>query len=1033
MDANDNPQPAHPTRPGSISHDSTSVKSSAKTSVTESITENNSIQSDAAGRNPVELLADEFAARLRAGECPTIEEYVLRCPEQEKEIRLIFPSIESVERISTKEADHRKNERESTRFFQAKIEEISDFEITRELGRGGMGIVYEAVQKSLNRKVALKTINPLIANSPQQLKRFQREAEAAAKLQHTNIIQIFGVGEENGIHYFAMQLVEGCSLAQLIGETRLDKTAKVPLTVATDPDSRQESNSRKDSSIQRDTASQGSVSPIHTSDQDEAQTSSTALEGESDTQEFRELSYHEYVRWVCRIIADVANALEYAHSNGVYHRDIKPANILIDKNGTVLISDFGLAKFSDFDELTQAGDLVGTLRYMAPEQFEGIIDQRTDIYSLGLALFELLALQPAFDGTKKTNAITISEKKLTIPKLRGIDNRIPIDLETITAKATAPDPIHRFQSAGEFQEELQRFLNGESIKSRPVTWLENAWRWSKRNPAIAALSTLSILLLVAVAIVGIVGNWQTTQALAGMKSEYERAENQKDRAHENLSIAKEAIKKLLNNLSQRGVFQQKSYRFGEEEFVGTSARLSQADIDMLQILLDVFQKFSQANEEDLSLDTAEANSTIGDIYQKMGRYNDAVQAYQTAFEQYSEFNQSAPSDDSLLAQLRILNEMAVASGLNGDRRSAERSFHLADKFHRQHKSQLDSAKGKFEYARSLNVFASTGTRVNQFAFARPRRRPSGFGFPPNSFFQPGRRPPGFAEPRDGRRGGMDGGKGVRGGGGGKGGRPGWSGKDWNNGPRKGKEPGRGGPGSFLQYVSANQKAETILEDLIQLEPDNVQYKLALARNLSDRMRLIRFGRSANELENSLEKVKSSLRQLIDENPDMPAFQFELAETLMNNVYTSSTAAKQQIEEAVTVARRLSEKFPDVYEYRAQHADAMAKAARIDIRNSATRESAMSDWGVVLKTYEEITAAQPDALQFQLSFVLHLCNHADMLEKNRQLEVAKQQREKALSILNRTELSSHSNSPAGRIKSELVHKLDRTYRSKPNPR
>ena len=200
-----------------------------------------------------------------------------------------------------------------------------------------------------------------------------------------------------------------------------------------------------------------------------------------------------------------------AHRQGVLHRDIKPANLLLDSHGTVWVTDFGLAKVFGDDELTQSGDVLGTLRYMAPEQFTGQSTAASDLYSIGITLYELATRHPAFaERDAKPLMLRITQGDLVRP--RSVDRAIPLDLETIILKAAAFEPIHRYATAGDLADDLQRFLDGEPLAARPVSAARRLWRWSRRNPAAALLGGLSFLLLFLVAVVASIGYLRVDEA-----------------------------------------------------------------------------------------------------------------------------------------------------------------------------------------------------------------------------------------------------------------------------------------------------------------------------------------------------------------------------------------------------------------------------------------------------------------------------------------------------------------------------------------
>src|SRR5262249_6614475 len=204
----------------------------------------------------------------------------------------------------------------------------------------------------------------------------------------------------------------------------------------------------------------------------------------------------QYWQSVARIGVQVADALAYANTHGTFHRDIKPSNLLLDTQGTVWVADFGLAKAADSEDLTHAGDIVGTIRYMAPERFRGHSDARADIYSLGLTLYELLTFRPAFEESDKNNLISMVAHETPAPP-RKLNPGVPRDLETIVLKAIARDPSLRYPSAAEMAADLRRFIEDRPIRARRVSLWEKGWRWCRRNPALAGLTAAVLLLLVA--------------------------------------------------------------------------------------------------------------------------------------------------------------------------------------------------------------------------------------------------------------------------------------------------------------------------------------------------------------------------------------------------------------------------------------------------------------------------------------------------------------------------------------------------------
>ena len=397
--------------------------------------------------------------------------------------------------------------------------QLGDYRILRELGRGGMGVVYEAEQESLGRRVALKVLGAHGPRDPKQLLRFQREARAAASLHHTNIVPVFGVGESEGRPYYVMQYIPGLGLDAVLGEIQRFH----------EPGSRPEVKDGSHCVIRRGRARAAVMArsllsgrfPLACSSEeagprqelsstDPAKStsppSSTAvvLPGQSGPSSIAD-SHRRYTRSVALIGIQVAEALEYAHHQGTLHRDIKPSNLLLDGQGTVWVADFGLAKASDSDDLTHPGDIVGTIRYMAPERFEGRCDARSDVYSLGLTLYELLARRPAFDRIDRAELVrqVTSEEP---PRLRRLDPTVPRDLETIVHTAIEREPARRYSGAAAMAEDLRRFLEGQPIRARRISRAEHAWRWCRRNPSAAALVATIFALF------GLTAAWWTESA-----------------------------------------------------------------------------------------------------------------------------------------------------------------------------------------------------------------------------------------------------------------------------------------------------------------------------------------------------------------------------------------------------------------------------------------------------------------------------------------------------------------------------------------
>jgi serine/threonine protein kinase len=355
-------------------------------------------------RDSVEELAEEFADRLRRGERPSLAEYTDKYPQYADAIRKLFPALLLMEQFkpAASEPTGAFSPRAGTA-EEPKLEGLGDFRILREVGRGGMGIVYEALQVSLGRHVALKVLPQHALLEPRHLQRFQREAKAAARLHHTNIVPVYGVGEENGLHYYVMQFIQGLGLDEVLAELRrLRRSKGAAGAEAATPDTAAKSVKEMSAQEVAQSLLWGNACDAPGSPGAKAPLSDTSihLPGQSAQSTLSETG-RPYWQSVARIGVQVAEALAYASSQGILHRDIKPSNLLLDTHGTVWVTDFGLAKAADSEDLTHTGDIVGTLRYMAPERFRGQCDVRSDLYALGLTLYELLTLRPAFAETDR--------------------------------------------------------------------------------------------------------------------------------------------------------------------------------------------------------------------------------------------------------------------------------------------------------------------------------------------------------------------------------------------------------------------------------------------------------------------------------------------------------------------------------------------------------------------------------------------------------------------------------------------------------
>ncbi|HEY7423919.1 MAG TPA: protein kinase [Gemmataceae bacterium] len=411
-------------------------------------------------------VVEEFTNRVQAGESVDVESYAQQHPEYAERLRQLLPALTFLAEVG------RSADTGSDGVLREAAEDpisgtLGDFRLLREVGRGGMGVVYEAEQISLRRRVALKVLPFVATMDPRHLQRFHNEARAAACLHHTNIVPVFSVGCERGVHFYAMQFIDGQPLSALIRQSRpaesKEPSAGGQPTVAYQPSP----DERVATSPTVRTASDATL---------------LASEGKRSREYFRK----------------VAEALDYAHQLGIVHRDIKPGNLLLDGRGILWVTDFGLAHMRQGEaNLTVTGQLMGTPRYMSPEQALAQrvpIDHRTDVYPLGATLYELLTLRPAFDGDDRQELLQqIASEEPARP--RRLERAIPGELEIIVLKAMEKRPQDRYSTAQELADDLRRWLLDQPIRARRPSWSQVVRRWARRHKSVVWSAALGLLLL----------------------------------------------------------------------------------------------------------------------------------------------------------------------------------------------------------------------------------------------------------------------------------------------------------------------------------------------------------------------------------------------------------------------------------------------------------------------------------------------------------------------------------------------------------
>jgi len=544
-------------------------------------------------------ILDEYLVAIEQGQCVSPEELLAKYPGDADQLRGYLSGLQLFHAAAIVPGGSRSASQEPG--VPAGLQTMGDYRLIREIGRGGMGVVYEAWQISLRRRIALKLLPFTSSHDTKQISRFKNEAQAAAQAQHPNIVPVFAIGEENGAHYYVMQLIEGQSLTSLLaalrnsGDPPCGTTA--PNVAATRNDQQGEAALRR----ARPAVSQEerSVQPMRASE--------TA----------------DHIRVVARLGIQAAEALHAAHEIGIIHRDVKPSNLLLDDQGKLWITDFGLARCRENQGLTQTGDVLGTMRYTSPEQALGrttLVDHRSDLYSLGLTLYELATLNHPADDVSDLQLL-FDRNRPPVKPLRYWNRNIPRDFETIVLKCMAEFPHERYGTARELAEDLERFLDGRPIVASPPGIITRATKWAKRRRGVVYAAT-AVLLLAAGGLVA--SNWMLARETA--------AKNQAlAHAVERLRVVGLVLDSFANEYTDQlaGLPGAESLRQG-----------------MIEDCIDFYRRFeSEAHDApSLTADMAVAYGRLGGLYDKLGKRSEAMGAMQKALATWKKLVTSDPEN-----------------------------------------------------------------------------------------------------------------------------------------------------------------------------------------------------------------------------------------------------------------------------------------------------------------------------------------------------------------------------------------------------
>ena len=644
---------------------------------------------------------------------------------------------------------------------------------------------------------------------------------------------------------------------------------------------------------------------------------------------------------MAKIGVQVADALAYAHGQGVLHRDIKPSNLLLDEHGVVWVADFGVAKMVEGIEensirpnLTLSGELVGTLKYMPPERFLGQSDARGDVYSLGITLYEMLAGRPPFPDTTPQHLLQLIQQgvvegavgrrgdafPLRPPGLRTLNPTIPADLETIVLKAAAHDPEQRYQTAAELADDLRRFLDDRPILARRASAAQQLWRWCRRNRAVAGLAAAAAGLLLLTAVVSAIAyfhtaaaNRETSRANERMKTALQDEQLQRQHAEKTSASALEAFNRIYNRFapsrivvtpelpSDSAATGKTDGTEGAEPAVNLPPQpvLSPEAVPMLEELLGFYEPLAQESQDypNLQGQAAEANQRIGDIRQRLGQFAQAIAAYQKAVELYAHITEETPDEIVRIKLARTYNELGrVLAALQRVDEARDAQARALATLIEAPEASTKRPEHRYELARTYYLVARRNMPIGT-----PGPGPGGLGGPGGFGPRGPRGPDGFGRGGPGRGG--PGGFGERGlGGQGKDGprelgRRGPGGPEGGPGGRGPGGPGGRGPGDFggppppdPADSSASLQAIALLRDLVKDHPSVPEYRHLLACCYRDAPPKRgpggppgdgpRPGPGGESPRANLDRAVGLMRQLVKDFPKVPDYRYDLGETLV---------------------------------------------------------------------------------------------------------------------------------------------------------
>jgi serine/threonine protein kinase len=500
---------------------------------------------------------------------------------------------------------------------------FGDYVLERELGRGGVGVVYAATQRALGRRVAVKLLSSSLLHSERSLWRFQREARLLAQLEHPGIMRVIDAGTVDGVPYYAMELVAGASLASVLGAVRRHGLA---------------------------TASGATI----------AAALAGAVPDAAAAGQPAHLRAGGYLPCVAELGAQVADALAFAHAAGVVHRDVKPGNVLVRQDGTAVLSDFGIARQEDAPSMTLTGEFAGTPYYIAPEQARGTCDHRSDIYSLGVTLYELFTLQRPFDGETTAGVLQRIQREEP-PAPARLNPGIPGDLEAVVLKAMAKEPGRRYAGAGQLAADLRAWIRGEPISARRPSRWQRVRRWARREPWQAAAAAAALALVA----VSLAFTARLLHEGRRTKAALRDAQRAQALAQANFVDAMAAVDQML-------------LRVGESDLRHVP-QMEPVRRELLQRAARFYEGFvaKSAGDPAVRLQAAAARDSLGRLHQYLGDRPAAVAAHEAALRDLDALLAAAPTDANVVRARANAQLNLAAARFDAGELAASRALHEA--------------------------------------------------------------------------------------------------------------------------------------------------------------------------------------------------------------------------------------------------------------------------------------------------------------------------------------------------------------------